>query len=116
VPSQSEEIPHSARDHFALGQTRLARVTTLATRDGEHRNDDAEDQDRHAFAVTRHPLRMAPLCQAEARRRVAFRRGPGCGLTEEPAIGVGPATLVIGVVPACPPGPRIASSSATSWR
>ena len=49
---------------------------------------------------------LAPLCQAIAGIGVVSRRGPGCSFTEEPAIGVGPATLVLGVVPTCPPGPR----------
>ena len=36
------------------------------------------------------PRRMAPLCcqDAGAMTGVAFRRGPGCGFTEEPAIRV----------------------------
>ncbi len=41
-----------------------------------------------------------PLCQAA--NGVTLRPGPGCGFTEEPAVGVGPVTLVSGVVPACP--------------
>jgi len=65
----------------------------------------------------RHPRIMAPLCQADARvrcRGVAFRWGPGCGLTEEPVVGEGPVTLVLRVVPNCPPGSRNAASSSTS--
>jgi hypothetical protein len=50
------------------------------------------------------PSAIGTLCQAEAARGAGSRCGPGCGLTAEPALGVGSVTLVIGVVPTCPPG------------
>ena len=47
-------------------------------------------------------------------RRGILLVGSGRDCTEEPAVGVGPVTLAVGVVPACPPGPRISASSVTS--
>ena len=49
----------------------------------------------------------SPLCQRAVRERVLGWRvaGPGSGLSEEPATGVGPVTLDVRVVPECPPGP-----------
>jgi len=40
-----------------------------------------------------HRYRMAPLCQAAG--GVAFVRGPGCGLAEEPVVGVEPVALAV---------------------
>ena len=63
-----------------------------------------------------HECILAPLCQAVLARGVEFGVGPGCGLSEAPAVGVGSATLAVRVVPACPPGPTASCASATSWR
>ncbi len=64
------------------------------------------------------PHRMAPLCCQDARAAVgvAFLRGPGCGFTEEPAVGVEPVALVFRVAPMCPPGPPNASSASATKR
>jgi hypothetical protein len=53
------------------------------------------------------PTRAAPLCQeAVARAGLRFRvAGPGCDLSEVPAVGIGLAALDCRVAPTCPPGP-----------
>jgi len=66
-----------------------------------------------------YPHILAPLCCQEACAAAGafFWWGPGCGLIEEPAVGVEPVALILVVAPSYPPGPlSMASASARSWR
>ena len=82
----------------------LLSVSAPQPRAGRRDGSGGDQSSPHSDAKS--PI-TAPLCQADAGKRgVAFSWGPGCGLTEEPAFGVEPVTLVLGVVPTCPPGPR----------